>query len=92
VLLNEALGDWLATGRGYCCRGCGPSTVNCSTRSNPRDPAGACVNEAEVEIRYVIPMRESAEHIRFCHLRTNYLPADTQKNDGWLKAPPLKGR
>jgi len=31
------------------------------------------VTEADVEIRYVIPTRESAEHTRFCHLRTNYL-------------------
>ena len=31
------------------------------------------VTEAEVEIRYVIPTSESAEHTRFCHLRTNYL-------------------
>lgn len=31
------------------------------------------VTEAEVEIRYVIPTRESAEQARFCHLRTNYL-------------------
>ncbi len=31
------------------------------------------VTEEEVEIRYVIPTSESAEHTRFCHLRTNYL-------------------
>jgi site-specific DNA recombinase len=31
------------------------------------------VAEAEVEIRYVIPMSRSGEHARFCHLRTNYL-------------------
>jgi site-specific DNA recombinase len=31
------------------------------------------VTEEEVEIRYVIPTRESGEHTRFCHLRTNYL-------------------
>ncbi len=29
--------------------------------------------EEEVEIRYVIPTRESGEYTRFCHLRTNYL-------------------
>jgi site-specific DNA recombinase len=29
------------------------------------------VTEADVEVRYVIPTRESAEHTRFCHLRTN---------------------
>jgi len=50
----------------------------------------AIVTEAEVEIRYVIPTSASAEHTRFCHLRTNYLPADTQKNDGWLEVPPFE--
>jgi hypothetical protein len=35
--------------------------------------ARVIVTEADVEIRYVIPTRESAEHTRFCHLRTNYL-------------------
>lgn len=31
------------------------------------------VMEEEVEIRYVIPTRQSGEYTRFCHLRTNYL-------------------
>lgn len=34
--------------------------------------------EEEVEIRYVIPTSASGEHARFCHLRTNYLSADTK--------------
>ena len=49
------------------------------------------VTEAEVEIRYVIPTRESAEHTRFCHLRTNYLPADAQQNDRGFVVPPFEG-
>jgi hypothetical protein len=28
--------------------------------------------EEEVEIRYVIPPDPSSEHVRFCHLRTDY--------------------
>ena len=35
------------------------------------------VTEAEVEIRYVIPMGASGEHARFCHLRTNYFTVAT---------------
>lgn len=34
------------------------------------------ITEAEVEVRYVIPTSGSGEHGRFCHLRTNYLPAE----------------
>jgi len=30
------------------------------------------VNDGDVEIRYVIPTSPSSEHIRFCHLRTDY--------------------
>lgn len=30
------------------------------------------VNDGDVEIRYVIPTKPSSEHIRFCHLRTDY--------------------
>jgi site-specific DNA recombinase len=30
------------------------------------------VTEEEVEIRYVIPTDPSSEHVRFCHLRTDY--------------------
>jgi site-specific DNA recombinase len=36
------------------------------------------VTEEEVEVRYVIPTSGSGEHARFCHLRTNYLPADAE--------------
>ncbi len=48
------------------------------------------VTEAEVEVRYVIPTSGSGEHARFCHLRTNYLPADAQKDDCRLKVAPLE--
>lgn len=30
------------------------------------------VTDAEVEIRYVIPTHPRSEHVRFCHLRTDY--------------------
>ena len=30
------------------------------------------VKDTEVEIRYVIPTSPSSEHVRFCHLRTDY--------------------
>lgn len=30
------------------------------------------VTDTEVEIRYVIPTSPSSEHVRFCHLRTDY--------------------
>jgi site-specific DNA recombinase len=30
------------------------------------------VTDAEVEIRYVIPLSPESEHIRFCHLRKDY--------------------
>lgn len=30
------------------------------------------VKDEEVEIRYVIPTSPSSEHVRFCHLRTDY--------------------
>jgi hypothetical protein len=30
------------------------------------------VTDEEVEIRYVIPTDPSSEHVRFCHLRTDY--------------------
>jgi hypothetical protein len=30
----------------------------------------------DVEIRYVIPAATNSEHIRFCHLHTNYYGAD----------------
>src|SRR3712207_5263903 len=31
------------------------------------------VTDEEVEIRYVIPTTSESEHIRFCHLRSDYL-------------------
>jgi site-specific DNA recombinase len=48
------------------------------------------VSEAKVEVRYVIPTSGSGEHARFCHLRTNYLPSDAQKDDRRLIVPPLE--
>ena len=30
------------------------------------------VTDGEVEIRYAIPTSASSEHIRFCHLRSDY--------------------
>ncbi len=33
------------------------------------------VNDGDVEIRYVIPTTPESEHIRFCHLRTDYFNA-----------------
>jgi hypothetical protein len=48
------------------------------------------VAEAEVEIRYVIPLSGSGEHARFCHLWTNYLPADAQKYYGWFEVAPFE--
>ncbi len=33
------------------------------------------VTEGDVEIRYVIPTTPESEHIRFCHLRTDYICA-----------------
>jgi site-specific DNA recombinase len=37
------------------------------------------VSEEEVETRYVIPTDPSSEHMRFCHLRSDYL-----RNSGWV--------
>jgi site-specific DNA recombinase len=31
------------------------------------------VTDEEVEIRYAIPTDPSSEHVRFCHLRSDYL-------------------
>jgi site-specific DNA recombinase len=33
------------------------------------------VTDDDVEIRYVVPTRPSSEHVRFCHLRTDYFRA-----------------
>ena len=30
------------------------------------------VNDGDVEIRYVIPTTPESEHVRFCHLRSDY--------------------
>ena len=53
------------------------------------------VTDEEVEIRYVIPTDPSSEHIRFCHLRSDYLynPASRQNRESprWQKlsaSPP----
>jgi hypothetical protein len=43
------------------------------------------VTEVAVELRYVIQTSGSGEHTRFCHLRTNYLPADAQENDSGVE-------
>jgi site-specific DNA recombinase len=48
------------------------------------------VTEEEVEVRYVIPTSGSGEHARFCHLRTNYLPPDAQKDERRLEVTPLE--
>jgi len=33
------------------------------------------VTDGDVEIRYVIPTTPASEHVRFCHLRTDYFDA-----------------
>ena len=33
------------------------------------------VNDGDVEIHYVIPLTSESEHIRFCHLRSDYFGA-----------------
>lgn len=49
------------------------------------------VKDSEVEIRYVIPTSPGSEHVRFCHLRTDYLddPAfglhDEPSCGGWVR-------
>jgi DNA invertase Pin-like site-specific DNA recombinase len=48
------------------------------------------VTEEEVEVRYVIPTSASGEPARFCHLRTNYLPADSEKDERGLEVAPLE--
>ncbi len=42
------------------------------------------VSEEEVEIRYVIPTSSRSEHLRFCHLRSDYfdVPARPQQGEG----------
>jgi site-specific DNA recombinase len=40
------------------------------------------VTEEEVEIRYVIPTDPSSEHVRFCHLRSDYLHDPPLRQEG----------
>jgi len=51
------------------------------------------VTAEEVEIRYVIPTDPSSEHVRFCHLRSDYLhhPAawEDLKSLRWQKLLPI---
>ncbi|MCA1600646.1 MAG: recombinase family protein [Acidobacteria bacterium] len=48
------------------------------------------VTEEEIDVRYVVPTSASGEHARFCHLRTNYLPPDAQKDDRRLEVARAK--
>jgi site-specific DNA recombinase len=49
------------------------------------------VTDEEVEIRYVIPTSSESEHIRFCHLRLDYLhhPSTRQSNVPSRRHEPL---
>ncbi len=50
------------------------------------------VYNEDVEIRYVIPTSPSSEHIRFCHLRTDYFQAEWQQpvtDDVLLRGPSM---
>ena len=40
------------------------------------------VTDEEVEIRYVIPTDPSSEHVRFCHLRSDYLHYPSLRQEG----------
>ena len=44
------------------------------------------VTDGDVEIRYVIPTSPASEHVRFCHLRTDYVhyPAPGQEHEAAL--------
>lgn len=44
------------------------------------------VNDGDVEIRYVIPTTSESEHIRFCHLRSDYFndPTSGQQDKAFL--------
>jgi site-specific DNA recombinase len=44
------------------------------------------VADGDVEIRYVIPTSPASEHVRFCHLRTDYFnhPAPGQNREAFL--------
>jgi site-specific DNA recombinase len=43
------------------------------------------VTDGDVEIRYVVPTSPASEHIRFCHLRTDYFDHPA------MAAQPLAG-
>jgi site-specific DNA recombinase len=55
------------------------------------------VTTGDVEIRYVIPTSPSSEHVRFCHLRSDYFAAHHSTGirdrfhqcDVWPPAPPV---
>ncbi len=49
------------------------------------------VSEEEVEIRYVIPTSSRSEHLRFCHLRSDYfhLPPFAQQDQSLLQAQEM---
>jgi hypothetical protein len=47
------------------------------------------VHDGDVEIRYVIPTTPESEHIRFCHLRSDYFYNPTPRED--LKASQIIG-
>lgn len=49
------------------------------------------VTDEEVEIRYVIPTSPESEHVRFCHLRSDYLhhPPARQQDEALLRAGML---
>ena len=38
------------------------------------------VKDGEVEIRYVIPTSPTSEHVRFCHLRSDYFRDEDAEN------------
>jgi site-specific DNA recombinase len=45
------------------------------------------VTDEEVEIRYVIPTSPESEHVRFCHLRSDYLCHPTPRQIPKLPRP-----
>jgi site-specific DNA recombinase len=49
------------------------------------------VTNGDVEIRYVIPTSPASEHVRFSHLRTNYLHTLPRRPVGWQQPPGTAG-
>jgi hypothetical protein len=43
------------------------------------------VTDGDVEIRYVIPTTPASEHVRFCHLRTDYFHHIATGIDGFVE-------